>query len=158
METGTAMSFFMPTALGSYGIGVSPGNAPVRNHRVPKPEYNRFKPHNLPDEKCYVIDLAFPDNMLAIEYNGGTSHAGMLKKCRDESRRNDLIHDGWTVLFINYEMMRRVSMTDALSKTIARCLGTSVRIRRRDFKTLQIDLRSVILPGLRNAYRFDIDM
>lgn len=157
METAMAMSYFMPSAYGGYGISSPRGAVPVRNYRVPKPAYRRSDPKGLPLRDCYVIDLAFVDEKLAIEYNGAAAHAGTLKRCEDESRRNDLVSMGWTVLFVSYGMMRRISTADSLAKTIAGCMGVSVRIRRGDFKALQAEMRSVVLPSLADACRLEPD-
>ncbi|MFT3899714.1 MAG: type IV toxin-antitoxin system AbiEi family antitoxin domain-containing protein [Gordonia sp. (in: high G+C Gram-positive bacteria)] len=46
----------------------------------------------------YTIDFAFPDAMLAVEFDGFAFHRDAATFQRDRTRRNALIAAGWTVL------------------------------------------------------------
>lgn len=46
----------------------------------------------------YNIDFAFPDQKLAIEYNGGNWHASPKKRESDQIKQEYLRANGWTVL------------------------------------------------------------
>lgn len=150
METALRMSLFLPTRLGGYGLSSKkPELAPLFNYRVAKPDYtHQGSPLSLPDECCYVIDIAIPSIRLAIEYDGIRFHDGAEKRARDEARRNDLIRMGWTVITVSYQQLRSIQETDRLAKAVAACMNKKIRIRRRNFRIVQSDLRSLILPSL----------
>lgn len=59
---------------------------PVRQHRV------------VVDQRVYVVDLAYPDQKIAIEVDGFDFHRARTEFDRDRTRQNDLVRVGWTVL------------------------------------------------------------
>lgn len=65
----------------------------VGNHRVRAFDQN------------YVIDVAFPTEQVAIEYDGASSH-GALEFEDERLRHNDLVADGWRVLRITRAMLQ----------------------------------------------------
>jgi hypothetical protein len=65
---------------------------PVVNHAVLRPD----------GTVEYRLDLSFPDQQLAIEYDGRW-HDDPEQQILDEARRADLIRRGWTVLVIRAE-------------------------------------------------------
>lgn len=46
----------------------------------------------------YVVDVAFPDQRLAIEVDGWAFHSDQATFQRDRTRQNRLSLNGWTVL------------------------------------------------------------
>ena len=52
----------------------------------------------------YVIDLAYPEIELAIEYDGFEFHSSRSAFDRDRQRANLLTAHGWTILRITSEM------------------------------------------------------
>ena len=64
------------------------------------------------DSKCphahWLIDIANPDHMIAIEVDG-TSHQSIAVRERDRRKTEQLTQQGWTVLrFTNAEVMERL--------------------------------------------------
>ncbi|HEC11587.1 MAG TPA: hypothetical protein ENI86_18775 [Acidimicrobiales bacterium] len=45
----------------------------------------------------YRIDLAYPDVMLGLEYDGIEAHSGATAFVSDRRRQNDLLDAGWTI-------------------------------------------------------------
>ena len=68
------------------------------------------------------VDLAFPDQRVALEYDGRAAHQGELAFVRDRRRQNELVAAGWTVLRFTAEDLRhrRAEVVDAVRQALAR--------------------------------------
>lgn len=103
--------------------GIAPGRSPRRVAAVLAPRTAGFHPGDseletrvarvlveagLPEPtrqhrirangRTYFVDLAYPEQMVAIEIDGFEYHRSRNDFDRDRSRQNDLVGDGWTVL------------------------------------------------------------
>ena len=45
----------------------------------------------------YRLDLAYPDSLLGLEYDGFDAHSGIARFASDRQRQNDLVDVGWTI-------------------------------------------------------------
>ena len=72
------------------------------------------------DGRQIVIDIAFPDAMLAIEIDGRIYHAGAARTAADMHRQNALIGAGWRVLRFGWA---DVQNPEKMLLAIARALG-----------------------------------
>lgn len=77
------------------------------------------------NKRRYYIDIAFPDQRLAIEIDGREFHTGANAFEEDRKRQNDLVLAGWTVLRLTWEMIR--NDPDGCIATIRRALRVAVR-------------------------------
>jgi very-short-patch-repair endonuclease len=72
--------------------------------------------------KRYVIDLAWPEEMIAIEVDGYGEHSKRDAFQRDRTKQNDLIAAGWTVLRFTWRDLvdRPQSVVIAIDALLAR--------------------------------------
>jgi very-short-patch-repair endonuclease len=75
----------------------------VRTLRLPPPTVEL----RVGDNGEYRLDLAWPEIRLAVEVDGYIWHFSDQHKQRDDSRRNDLQEQGWTVLVFNWRQVSR---------------------------------------------------
>ncbi|MEM7139745.1 MAG: type IV toxin-antitoxin system AbiEi family antitoxin domain-containing protein [Actinomycetota bacterium] len=68
-----------------------------------------------------VLDLAYPDERLAIEYDGKDVHTRVDRFVDDRRRQNALVHAGWTVLRFTADDVRTRPI--AVAAEIRRALG-----------------------------------
>ncbi len=54
----------------------------------------------------YLVDLAYPEVRLGLEYDGWTAHGTRSAFDRDRVRGNALAAAGWTILHVTSEMSR----------------------------------------------------
>jgi hypothetical protein len=83
----------------------SPGESWVRmdviDHRLPTPEPQWWVTEN--GRPVYRLDLAWPKNRVAVEYDGREYHEDDLHREHDEERRAWLRGRGWTVVVVTKE-------------------------------------------------------
>lgn len=104
METVTACMLSLPSTVGGLGF-----RTPSLNYRVDLDE----TASRLAGASCCYLDIAWPDQRRAIEYDGAAWHQDARA---DRKRREALAQMGWTVNVITFEEM--TSYTELL-KTAA---------------------------------------
>ena len=93
METVCACMLTLPNSMGGEGF-----IAPQLNFEVPLDEAGR----RITGKKTCRIDMAWPDQMLGIEYNGADSHTD---EKADRLRREALQRKGWTIFVMDKERL-----------------------------------------------------
>ncbi len=131
METVLAALVAFPTKLGGCGL-----RGAVMNYRVTLPGHTR------------LIDLAFPENKVGLEYKGRAYHA-VEQSARDDRRQNGLVGSGWTIINVWYEDLADPVLFESLLSDICKSLGVRLRISVGDYATKRRMLRSKIIPGLK---------
>ena len=132
METALIMLLCLPGRLGGFGL--------------PKPEVNRPLP--LPDEArlasghahC-VPDLLWPEQRVAVEYDGADYHSSEGQVTRDLRRRNILATLGLSVIVVRKEQVQDYLEFEHLARSIARLLGARVRPRVANWGERHEELR-----------------
>lgn len=76
----------------------------------------------LPDGSRAVIDIAFPERLIAIEVDGRAFHTDAARFERDRRRQNMLVQYGWTVLRFTWTDVaeRPRSVAERIRATLAR--------------------------------------
>lgn len=75
------------------------------------------------EREIYRIDLAYPDQMLAIEADSWEHHSDRISWSKDHARSNVLTVRGWRVLRFTYE--DAVGRPDYVIEMIKRSLSSS---------------------------------
>lgn len=137
METMLALMLTLPVDMGGFGL--------------PRPQLNRqITPapaqQDLSSKEEMYADLCWPDQRLAVEYHGWSSHAGAgkTKVGEDAARTNSLTALGWTVLHATYEQVRTYAGMSLLARQVAHVLGTDLA----EATELELVWRSRLLSNL----------
>jgi hypothetical protein len=77
----------------------------IRSHGLPEPTVQ----HEVWQGGCFVarVDVAYPDERIAIEYDSDEFHSGRSATRRDRSRRHRLIAAGWLPVDVGPDDLRR---------------------------------------------------
>lgn len=123
METYVALLLSLPNRLGGYGMP-----KPKLNHaiRLTSEQAITLKRHSI------VMDLAWPSQHLAIEYESTAWHSGEQKFVQDSIRRNDIRSLGYDVTTITLNELKSIASMDRIAKSIAAKLGVRLRLERID--------------------------
>lgn len=138
METVAAMLLTLPRRLGGYGLP-----QPVLNYRVDIPEASRW----LTDKSYYVVDLCWPKERVAVEYDSDLYHVGAERIAADAARKNVLFHIGYPVTTICREQIMSARNMDGIAEMLTRRLGLRVRFGSGQWRSRQGELRAAVLPG-----------
>jgi very-short-patch-repair endonuclease len=78
----------------------------------------------------YCVDVAFLEEMLAVEIDGMASHGGARAFQRDRTRRNALIAAGWTVLNFTWADLieRPTYVPDSIHQSLAALTDPRLRV------------------------------
>ena len=130
METVLAVLITFPTKLGGCGL-----KGAALNYRV------------VLDDQTRMIDIAFPDKKVGLEYKGRAYHT-IEQSGRDDRRQNGLVGSGWTIINVWYEDLADPVLFENLISAICRSLGVRLRISVAGYANKRQILRSKTIPGL----------
>lgn len=136
MEAELAMLLTLPRRLGGYGL--------------PKPKLNYALDTGTTrgsrlSRKTIVVDAAWPEARLALEYDSDRFHTGAEKIAADSERRNDIAFLGYAVKTITRKELASVSSFDLIAHSVARHLGKRIRIDANDFPNRRTELRRTLM-------------
>ena len=137
-ETAVAMLLSLPCRYGGFGLP-----RPRLNYRVDPGARHRAAV----GKEYYLCDLFWPEARVAVEYDSDLFHTGAERIARDALRRTDLAHLGVTVLTLTKGQLYDVRAFARFARTLARLLGTRVRIRSDDFVFRHRLLRATVLSS-----------
>lgn len=135
-ETTLAMQLSLPHHLGCFQLG-----APRLNYPIDIDEALLVAGGS----RSYRIDLCYPDERLAIEYDGG-GHANPQRIARDAQRRNDLAHMGWRVITVTSRQLGSREAMLGIARDVASGRGERLRIRSCSFDERWEEFRRIMLP------------
>ena len=113
--------------------------------------------------KRNAIDIAYPFEMIAIEYNGpGHFHSVLAgveslqdAKLKDEKRANFLIQNNWKVIFIDHsDSKKELYSDDAMVHIILLC---KQHLLNTDYNFIRIDVDNAVVCGSDFSIRLNED-
>lgn len=115
METNVAVIFTLPLELGGYGFCHPTLNYVVR----PTPEE-----YPLCQAPYYSVDVCWPRQMVALEYNSYMEHMGHVAFDHDGMKRNSLEALGWKFIEVTKGQLSGDAL-DVLARQLAKALGVA---------------------------------
>ena len=131
METSLAALLTLPTRRG--GLGLCGARL---NYQVVTDDGNRW------------VDIAFPEQMVGLEYKGRMYHS-VEQSGRDDRRQNSLVGAGWTIINVWYEDLADEFLFQRLASSLAKSLGERLRIRTDGYAAKHAALRAKVIPGIK---------
>lgn len=144
METSLVMQLCLPYHLG--GFHLSGG---VMNARIDIPPALR----GLTDNDYFEVDLCFPHEKLAVEYDSSEFHAGFAGIERDAKKRNALEKMGWKVVTVTAGQLGSEVETERVARIIASDIHQRIRCKSPSFSERKRQLRWVLAYGGRGDER-----
>lgn len=144
MEAELAMILTLPRRLGGYGLP-----KPRLNHRLSLDTANG----SMLSRTSVIVDLAWPERKLVLEYDSDQFHTGSEKIAADSERRNDIELLGYDVQTVTNKEMSNIGKTDKIAKSVASKLGVRIRNEGDGFLGKQVELRRTLteLRGSHNS-------
>ena len=138
METKVCLLLCLPRTMGGYGI-----RQPLMNDSITLPTYAQVVDGR---SKLY-IDMHWPDEGFAVEYDGEDSHFNATGIIRDNRRLTALSVIGIDVMVLTYADVFYYDAMDNVAKKIARRLGIKQRKPSRKMLEQRVNLRKMLLFG-----------
>lgn len=136
METALALIIGLPMSRG--GLGAP---RPVHNHRIDP----GCRWRGVAEKGHYRCDLFWPEQRVAVEYDGELAHTGADRIAADARRRAALQAMGVTVISVTRDQLYRPASFRRLAKTLQLMLGVRPRARCADYAERQHALRARVL-------------
>lgn len=143
MEAELAMILTLPRRLGGYGLP-----KPELNYRLNLGTANGF----VLSRTSIIVDLAWPERKLVLEYDSDQFHTGSEKIAADSERRNDIELLGYDVQTVTNKEISSIGKTDKIAKTVASKLGVRIRSEGDGFMGKQVELRRTLVE-LRSGHK-----
>lgn len=131
-EIALAMKLTLPCRLGGYGLP-----NPILNYEV---ELSSADSKAL-GKRHLRIDVAWPQFLLALEYESNEWHSAKVKLHKDSQRRNVLMRKGYRVITVTDGEMKSVVDMDRIASMIAKELGVRLRTKIPEYVHLKEELR-----------------
>lgn len=125
----------LPRAKGGYGLPL-----PQMNYEV-----DVLRSAGKAQRKTLFCDLYWPKYKLAVEYESDLHHSGERNIAHDSKRRSKLEREGIHVVTVTNDQIKSVVDFDEVAHVLAKHMGMRLRIRREDFRTRQLKLRTELL-------------
>ena len=138
MEISLALLLSLPSGYGGFGLPKPKFNADVLLSEDAAGIYGH--------SKC-VCDLLWEERKVDIEYNSDAMHANTVQMLRDSERALALECDGYRVVSVTKQQLFDRARAMRVACQVGKMLGRRVRIQRKDFDVLQMQLLHVL--GLR---------
>lgn len=135
-EAELAMLLTLPRRLGGYGL--------------PKPRLNYQLDLSAPrgsalNRTSIIVDFAWPESKLALEYDSDQFHTGAEKIAADSERRNDIKLLGYDVQTVTNKEISSIGKTDKIAKSVASKLEVRIRNEGDGFVEKQARLRRTLI-------------
>lgn len=130
-EIDLAMRLTMPHRYGGFALP-----KPLVNARVDLGEKGR----SIAQRTFVVPDLCWPKARLAIEYDSSAEHLTPAQAQKDSIKRIALERQGYKVIAVTSLMLKDPDTMSNVAEAVAKRLGVSLRLRRRDFERRQSEL------------------
>lgn len=125
----------LPRAQGGYGLPL-----PKMNYEV-----EVLRSADKAQRKTLFCDLYWPKCKLAVEYESDLYHSGEKNIAHDSKRRSKLEREGVHVVTVTNDQIKSVVDFDEVAHVLAKRMGIRLRIRREDFRTRQLKLRTELM-------------
>lgn len=144
MESALAMLLCLPSSFGGFGL-----HAPKLNHKVYAGESNAFTAGRPTPwrKKTFYLDLYWPEERLALEYDSDQFHLSPAKIHADSERRMLLEREGIRVLSVTSKQVYDGSSFNTLVGVVCDYLEIDPHITRSDFEQRQQTLRKVLFQN-----------
>jgi very-short-patch-repair endonuclease len=96
------------------------------------------------------FDLYWPEQRVALEYDGRKHHSNETDVTGDTGRRDAAVAMGIMYFSVRYGQIADVNAMDDVFRSVAKALGYRLRIRTDNFAEKRGELRSILLPGSAN--------
>ena len=139
METRQYLLICLPKRMGAYGLPHPILNETISLFHAEKQYTDR---HHL---EC---DMVWPDQRVAVEYDGHDDHESRDNRARDATKRNALIAKGYTVFTITGQQICKTGVFDETVRDIARAIGFRLKGFPEDWKKRRTLLRSELFKSM----------
>lgn len=134
-ETALAMMLSLPKRYGGFGF-----TPPKLNLRL-----DLGKSASAVWRRGNAFDLVWEDAKIVVEYDGEDGHRLFEQTERDNTRRNALTLDGYTLFVLTKSQIANVDGFFEIAKSIAKRLNHDLRLRDKNFWSKHLALRARVL-------------